>query len=739
VDYLNKNNGGNTMEKAIDLMVARKQDEKIQRYEEFNDLFLLLISYSPDQKTSNPLLGKVGNISEKLIQELDKSFFSDIYIKRNEENEIKLLLASRKVVFVVGYVGVGKTVTLRKIAQDLSEPSQNEAFIYVDINEIPGIHRLELDSLVNTLSDHVYKKVAALHPSGSEEEILTFDQYLYKDYVTASLKVRLRRKFGYIDEDNLEEWKKFWSISEFREELASQSLSNVQILEAYIRFFERYYKKRVIICFDNVDSYKRSGAKKVIELAEELRNTCAITVLVTLREYNIRRLLTEICEERGTDDNYSNLVLLDIFEKIPSRENYGYEFIRGFNQISFRELIERRLRFLQENSELEDIRKEIDSFLDQEGFSRKSEPVDFRRYRLEFWRIFTKITERFFEEHINLISNENIRDVQIRYIDFINSILLGPESDIIFNKIFWEENGNNRLTVNWHNLRNYLFRWALFEDHESLVTGKLRLPNVFLSSETDRYHWISLKTLEYISNWQSTHRTKLFYKDLQRDLGCLGITEGELNLIIGRMSLIDGVKERGLIWLDGDYSIKPSFGIQEPSDDLIVDLLPSGKYFIDILSTSKEYTFWCALVTPFERRLEEYAFPERKTYNEEFQFRLISLMIEKYVLPDFEGEVRNILNGFNPSPDSGLTPAKFYWNNFSMNYFYITSFPRMKISCKDLYPVRLIGTIYRLLERSNMRSENRKRYEERFQELFEKAQQIQEMITSKIPNIQQQN
>ena len=284
------------MKKTISMLTLTDSvKSKIDQDSRFMKLFGLLVTYSPDQKTEFVSSCENDILSEKIIFEIDKSFFKSIYVDRTEKKDIIDDCSGRKLISIIGYAGVGKTVVLRKIKEEYKSDN-NKFFAYMDCYEIARNDNSE--QIIDHISTFFYNFVKG---KGILDNYL---QYLYKHFTPAPTKSSIDLLYGSIDEDDVEKWRtKLFSYPELRQELSDINSKRpaIEFIESAIEFIENELCIKVILCLDNLDKLPSSEINKVFYDADKINKACAIPVIVTLRENNIRKVLIEEIKRRSKE------------------------------------------------------------------------------------------------------------------------------------------------------------------------------------------------------------------------------------------------------------------------------------------------------------------------------------------------------------------------------------------------------------------------------------------------------
>ena len=223
-----------------------------------------------------------------------------------------------------------------------------------------------------------------------------------------------------------------------------------------------------------------------------------------------------------------------------------------------------------------------------------------------------------------------------------------------------------------------------------MLRGNLRITNIFNPYSSSEFYWLPLPYFEFIQNTYTLTKRYIKYQEMVEEFQHFGFSLSDIETAISELSIIDLIQQKGFIWIDGDYEIFDTKTIRNVDDDATINLLPAGIAFLDQLSISKEYAFWSVISAPLDNLLFERPFSLKTTYLYEFQLDVILKAIELKVIPDFETEVKLILS--NKNIDSDL--INHYWNYFSINYLVHSSNRSVPKNLRDLYPVRLIRTLY---------------------------------------------
>ncbi len=673
--------------KTIELLDYKlgPQDEKL---DDFNNILLQLVGYAVDKETGMKRDTKsIDSIITRMISNIDRDFFNILYQERDEKKEIKDLINSRALIFIAGYWGVGKTVVLRKIDQELDDPKKHKLFHYINITELP-FSKVDANfdrEVYQFLNSSIIEKFF-IHRD--QKEKIQYETYKY--FVPIHKQLILEGSYS-LQIKNFDDWNEYKITRPGFSRDLSKLISKIpelhkKTLISIIKLLTNEKNSEFIVCFDNCDKFNINLLKRFIRISIEINGLCTIPVVIATRIYDFRKIVNEVYQEEGRNDAYSHLLLYDIIQTPLIRERLKYCLIKIIDPILFQNIIGKRLNYLWNNSELKDVRDFLGDCLAQSHFANDIKGQDIKSYRENFYRIYTKINMEFFPSEITALANENIREIQRCYISFINNILVGPESSYLQELLFYISRSPFSITPKWHNLRNHLRRWILIPESDNIRNGEMIYPNIHENSGTVLNHF-PLRILEFIANYSKKYSQRVSYEEIYKFFIDFEVDIRTLNNALSKLSQINGTRERALIWIDG-IVYYDDMTIEKVSDNAYIDILPAGNFFLSKLSVSKEYTFWSILTIPLDIPLLDHIFTLKDTYREDFQYKLVLHYFKNYYPDIFSVEMDRI---------------------FKLNLQ--SKYQEYLLLDNDLFPVRAIESIRYSLEKAYVRPERKKNIE----------------------------
>ena len=236
-------------------------------------------------------------------------------------------------------------------------------------------------------------------------------------------------------------------------------------------------------------------------------------------------------------------------------------------------------------------------------------------------------------------------------------------------------------------------------------------PNIF-SPIKSKLIMLDLKILLYCNNFEEAYQDKrLHFSKMKDDFALFGVAK---NLLKERLLYLlhpQGVEEMGLLALDGSDDLAIN-------DDTPIQLQPSGQYFVETISTSREYAFWSALSADLPVDILEKPIDYKQTYSHELKYQIIYSLIRDRLLQCMEFEFEFFSNNLFP-PDE--------WQGGS-NVGYLLSLFGFGGKC---YVSRLINSVKATIEYSNMSPNKKTKYTRLF---FKLKKQSRELIRKYISN-----
>jgi hypothetical protein len=637
-------------------------ERTIQRQQELRRFLQKIdetLSFAPDRqfaKNSSQTTEQSGQEpfwkQAALIEEaLEKEFFSNLYIERNEKEEIEGYLPTKRLLLLHGLMGTGKTVLLMKVASEINE--EKSFFIeYIDCKAIVEQFNITSEQdFIARFRTIVYHRLQAKLVDPYTERIKNWLIYRVEndvDYLSlkeAMIDFAQRPISG-------NDWLEILNQPIFKEKrLSLTPTNNLVVLLKYIRNIIP-----LVLCFDNVDGFSLQEQGELLESCINISNEAEIPIILAIRTTNIRRINTtgamgdfvyfvklEPLQHHETDDD-------DLLE---GPEVWGKE--RVTPGASIQSLLEKRVTFIRRHEAFTELGEYFKSLLKKFNLNTSiSDSIN------NFWRVFRQIIKSFVKNDVYSFCNYNIRATLVFYFDFINSMLLNPEPDYSAKELLSPRYGKVDITK----LRNYLYKWLICEDE--IVPDKKINKNINIFTIIDgEMPMLTLKVLAYLSNNRDTSEGVVF-KQMLEDFWRIGINRGRLLNAVQSLAQNQEFNEKCFIWID-----KAPNGFLSESSRIF--LMPAGQYFIEHLSVSREYVFWMALTTDLSPtgkisnvyELEHFNYSD--TTNDKFKLDIAYKFLERVVIPKLSSEISYYNKKLYLPDDWKKSNLRYFLNEFGIS------------------------------------------------------------------------
>ncbi len=572
-----------------------------------------------DQSGQEPFWKQAALIEEAL----EKEFFSNLYIERNEKEEIEGYLPTKRLLLLHGLMGTGKTVLLMKIANEINE--EKSFYIeYVDCKAI--VEQFNITSEQDFISRFraiVYHRLQAKLIDPYEERIKDWLVYRVENDVDyLSLK---EAAIDYVQHPlSGEEWLEILDLPIFKEKRLSLAPSNnLVVLLKYLRNVVP-----LVLCLDNVDGFSLQEQGELLESCINISNEAELPIILAIRTTNIRRINTT-----GAKGDFVYFVKLEPLQHNEIEEEEPLEGPSVWERggvtpgASIQSLLEKRINFIRWHEAFTELGEYFKLLLKKFDLN-----ISINESINNFWRVFRQIIKSFVKNDVYSFCNYNIRATLVFYFDFINSMLLNPEPDYSVKELI----SSRYEKVDITKMRSYLYKWLICEDE--IIPNKKVNKNINIFTFIDgEMPMLTLKILSYLDNNKGASEGVVF-EQMREDFWRIGINRGPLFSAIQSLSQNQEFNEKCFIWID-----KAPNGTL--SDTSRIFLMPAGQYFFEHLSVSREYAFWMALMTdvsPMGKvanifEIEHFDYVE--TTNDKFKLEVVYKFLERVVLPKLSSEL----------------------------------------------------------------------------------------------------
>lgn len=564
---------------------------------------------------------------EKLQDYLEKNFFNELYADRMEREQIVLRIPSKKLILVHGLIGVGKTVLLGKIEYD------DKKLRIIDFKrEIETFKRTSKEEFELVLRDFVYHYLREIFISTDEifKEwiffIMQYDQSIkyqrfreITEYKTSMILHYNEFSIKSFEDQNSEIRKKFENIytkdNKIKEEFDYLLAHEKPQLVTLINFIRTRYKF-TCLAFDNVDRLYRYQQAEVFTLGVDISNKGNIPIIIALRNPNVEYLKIHL----HGDVIYKK----QINEFFKSRDNIFN--LSDINDRVLSTLFERRIKLITKKENSIFIQKVL------EEFQKDYRTFDLEKCKNNFWNIFKTINDTFVDQGIHQRCNYNLRGMLLEYFRFIYNIMLNAERPYRFSILTKLKIGDRRTKI-----RDYYFKWITCGG-KVIPINKYQILNIYddLFKSDRKLKMLYAKILELLYNWKNIFSEHSTFKNIFDIFSAFQITKEELKHCILKLSKDqEGNEEFGFL------SIEKSQNTSIQENDL-VEIMPAGKYFLKVLSVSREYCFWTSINTNFNQYIIDDKIEFDETYKDKFKFIIVKNFIKRILFPAFKKEIADL-------------------------------------------------------------------------------------------------
>lgn len=641
-------------------------------------------------------LAAFGEREEKLIARLDVSFLDEIFVKRDEISELSELLALRKLIILRGDRGAGKSTAMYWLQRHFPS-SEHDRLISIDLNEHRSDPELRPDDDYaadegipkETVCDIIYREVflSVLGEQASQSHADSWTLYLlrnsaaYFQLYESILSTSRPRPTG---------------DSEFLGALAADRYAgkHLEASDAFsaqqgtarlyflLRFCLEVLNIRFTVFIDNIDQVKHEIQQDVVDRCMDL--SAVMTPVVAVRNANYHRLAIS---NRGAE---TYIVKVFTAKDQPNRRKELQSQIEEPEEAALQASEHILTRF---------IRRRLTVALDAyRGWSTEdsallglAEALGYGGSLEDFLSEHLQVLNRIAHDlsHSRTVSaclewhNGSLRTSGSQIFNIVNSLVMDKDPFFRYPLILAKP-GVDR--PNPRELRTMTYRHLVFMGR----TPKMEAPrviNIFdgTSSAPEgprALRFFPLKVLEYLSGRIHARTT---WGHLRDGFSSALISPGDLFQEVERLAAPRGSIPDGYIYLDVD-PLKIEYPLP---DDLVIELLPSGRFFLERLSVSVEYLFWMALYTDCDVQLFEDREKRLKAHEltDELRAETAIRFLEGYILPRFKDEV----DEWAQDPEQSHLS---YWKLFGRG-------------SRGFYPERAAGGIQGFLNRSSVRGGRR--------------------------------
>ena len=654
----------------------------------------VVCAYTPEHAKGgiySTLSGNLSNLpsSAKLARKMQEVFFTDLYVDRPERKSLySYATGSNNLIMVVGRVGVGKTVTLKKIEQDFMD-SDLAHFVYVNMRQEAPIFQEKGKSIQELLENVLLNKIANVLDDDKYGDFLMYQ--ILTDEKLSRLRWALER-YALKKIDTIEEIKELFKNDKARElTLQYPDSPSLEVLLSYVVDSGT----KVVLCFDNVDKMPYDAQLTILYIALSIVEKYGIPTIIAIRDTNIRRFMIEARERQNDLSPGSSVIFFEYLDKINSVYNEGDEndgenivtkvpFV-AVHPHTIRKILERRMMLLRRHEMFGEINRHRSKYLEEWQITQDE-------YDRRFWEVFDDVANEFVDRGMYEFSNYNIREMLVQYASFVTTIMLNPEDDYR-----WENLMISRGRIDRTRLRTFLLKWQIANG--GIIPKKnSSLLNIFDTDVSSRLPMLHYHILTFVHRFEERfpHR-RLLLAEILDNFSLLGIDANIVKKTIGDLARARGLHELGFLWCDGRDDNIPL--------NAIVELNPAGRYFIKKLSTSREYVFWSALITDLPFELIPKPFRLEQTYQDDFKLTVVADFIERFLIPSCRTVNEVIIPQIEIPPTWRGSQSDYFLDNFTLD--------------RRPYTDHLLISVRATIEHSSLSESDRERLKSRYDRLID--------------------
>jgi hypothetical protein len=220
---------------------------------------------------------------------------------------------------------------------------------------------------------------------------------------------------------------------------------------------------------------------------------------------------------------------------------------------------------------------------------------------------------------------------------------------------------------------------------------------------------MAYKLLAYLYNLKGEEpRIGIRLSKLLKSFTDLGFNDDEIKHLVIKLSQDQNYNDSTPIWLESRVGALVD-------DNARVSLMPSGRYFLEKLSVSREYAFWNILLTEFSE--EEFSdlfrhepLSYEQTLNDSFKLEIIYRFVQKKLLDNTSSEIAAILQNLRV-PEN--------WRGTNLEYY-----KSMFVVRDELYITTLLTSVQNSIPHANLPNESKLKYHEKYQDLLRESKKI---------------
>ncbi|GEM_PF-4315715 len=615
---------------------------------------------------------------------LTESFSEKLYVERDDVNELLLKSSITQPFLLEGFVGSGKSTIIRQFIEDLKK--KEAIYCHIDFSDDVTLSADQHNygyspesSEISLVDSKNYFRFCERLQIKLEDEIIhaknifiNFSNYKILHYSKYRSLLNIL-KATYIDElENNKNLFEFILEDEKLRAIYTSCETNEDEWEELLYITYEFIYANIghsVLVIDNIDRTRLPLQSKILGLLDglSLNSNISVAPIVAIRLENFRRLRsTQASQEGALSGLYSSRVVSSAIA------DSRYRMVINDNKL-IDEFLAKRLGFAVTAA--------------KDVFPNEDKLKDFikRRYgstlNIATVNIVYSVNRFLNQSHVKrLIRNElfkwhnwSLRATAINIFNIYVMILEGFDKDFSLERVTehldTNKNSKSNLKISRRNIRKFhtsIYRHLILNMTEGgNPKTEIWFQDLKNQSNEGELYFLSLKILStlynkhaYTDDANSTHVT---IGDLYNLFAVFGVPEDKVYRCLVRLNKSRAYDPNGLIFIDYPMPALEGGGILPPSVN--ISILPSGKYYCDILMFMTEFLFWSIMYVKKDIfDVGKISNIEDTLYNEKWKSRIVMRFFVEHILPKFEMEMNYIktISGVDS------TYLKLYRENFLM-------------------------------------------------------------------------
>lgn len=611
-------------------------------------------------------------------KEIQRRFWTDIYVERDEVRQIALALETGQLVLITGERGTGKSTAIQAVLRELAASERSNLLTF----QLNANLRTKAMHSKEAAEAKIHEKVwAFLH--GEVREIPEWLPYLYEEHPAFE---ELRNR---LDQDRYRpptpsDWQlvleddEYASIANEGMGMFSKSDLSDRIAIA-LQFIEEHTEFEPLLVIDNID-----------HLGDDVATHCG-KVLASILGSSSGRVRGAIAVRTENADAIRYAIDNEpVHEKIEMAE-------KALNPDSFENpsidltfhIIRKRLAILREEKTIAEIRAAIDpergsrlaadyeaedlgKFFD--SVMKLLEEMIYDVFRTNESDSKLRQASRKFAEAIHCWHNGSLRECGLSLTIFASDILQDKPHMFGLQSLLREVSAASG--VESHRRRRHLRRvtlsllyrhllfWASSEEEKTNPPRNVMVFDADEETADPPLHFLRLRVLQYLAKCE---RGRTTISRVRRDIGELGINQERIDEALRDLAVKRSDDDAGLLRIDGLREVHPDTRLRGRA---IVQLLDAGKFLVTDLYVTTEYLFWSAVT--IQAAADAARLPTRikpiQIQSDSFRTDVATRFLEKFLLEKFHDEhpyLRGYLDDW--PPEKAKARMRIYERHFGFS------------------------------------------------------------------------